>query len=417
MIFSILKSSFSLFILKGLNIISPLLLIPLISKSFGVGEVGQLFYYQSLAIVFSLVIEYGFNLYGTKRIAETLSKQKQSQIFFRVFITKSFLFLPVMLICILISLNTNPSLFSLSFFILAFASGLIQGLSPSWYFHGLNEMPKALIAEGRATLIYLALSVSSILYGVGIEIVIFSQFFSRFISYLPVYVKAFQHCIARQYAGLYTKIIIKELKNGWSFFVFRIVSSLYSKTSVFFLGFVADAASVANYSGAEKVAKGAAGLVSPISQALFPRMSYMIKHNLADSKKLFVKAVIILGGCSLFLSLCLYYAADIIIYHMLGKEYLAAVKILKILSILPFVVTVSNLFGVQLLLNLGKTIIFNRVIYFSALLHLVIIFFTIDLYGAIGLARQIVFIELLVSTLMIFLSISKTDYWCTVNEK
>lgn len=417
MISNILKSSLSLFALKGLNILSPLLIIPIITRSFEISSVGQLFYYQSIAIVLSLIVEYGFNLNGTKRVAETLSALKREQVFFKVFVTKLFLLIPLFLVCCLISINTESNLYDFCFIILAFLSGFAQGFTPSWYFHGMNEMPKAFWTEGRATIIYLLMSLGLIMGGAGIEFVIFSQFFSRFISYSPIYVKRIKYEVVKKYKGLIIKIIIFELKSGWSFFVFRLVSSLYTKTAVFFLGLYSETSSVANYSGAEKVAKGAAGLLSPISQALFPRMSYMIKNARQESKKLFLKAFFVLGGCAFLLSFIIYSMAGTIIFYMLGPEYELAISVLKILSVLPFVIVISNLFGVQLLLNLGENLYFNRVIYVSATVHLACVYFSVSLYGSIGMAVQIVVVESFVAVSMIILSLLKTNYWYMNYEK
>ena len=398
--------------------ISPIILIPLLTSKYAPSEVGKLFFYQALAVFLAMIIEYGFNLNGTKKVAQEFNEIEKCKHLTSILIAKIYLIIPSVVFLLSISLFVTEELYNSTFLTLALFSGVAQGFTPAWYYHGRNETNKALFYDGSAAILYLILTLIFVLLGFEVFSVILSQIISRVICYIFSYNKLLDSKLLRKYLRVSYSVAKKEIIEGFSFFFFRLTSSLYTKTSTFFLGMSESASVIASYSGAEKVSKGTCGLLSPISQALFPRLSYLLKHDIKQGKSLFISAGSTLIALSSITSISLFYFSETIINFLLGSGYEEAYFILKVLSLLPVVITVSNLFGVQLLLNLGLQKYFNRVIVICSLLHIVFITFSIHFYGVIGLAVQIVIIETLVAISMFLVSLFKTKFWCEqLNEK
>src|SRR5215467_5806099 len=76
------------------------------------------------------------------------------------------------------------------------------------------------------------------------------------------------------------------LKEGWGMFMFRSAEALYGVANSFLLGLFAPAAIVGYFSSAEKVSKATAGLVNPIRDSLYPRISHLMRHDRPEGIRL-----------------------------------------------------------------------------------------------------------------------------------
>jgi PST family polysaccharide transporter len=88
---------------------------------------------------------------------------------------------------------------------------------------------------------------------------------------------------------------------------------------------------------------------------------------------------------------------------ILGKEYLDSVIVLKILCWLPFIISISNVYGIQILLSLRKDKKFLNVVIFAAILSIILSLILTSYYKEIGTAITILIIEIFVSVSMLYL--------------
>ena len=94
-----------------------------------------------------------------------------------------------------------------------------------------------------------------------------------------------------------------------------------------------------------------------------------------------------------------------IVLLVVGDEYFKSILVLKILSILPFVIFVSNLAGVQIMLNLNYVKKYLYIYIYAGMFSILLTLILVPLYYEIGTAITVVATELLVSIMMIkFLS-------------
>ena len=76
--------------------------------------------------------------------------------------------------------------------------------------------------------------------------------------------------------------------------------------------------------------------------------------------------------------------------------------ILKIMSVLPIIISVSNLMGIQILIPFGYKKEFSKVLMVAGGLSLVIIYPAINLYAEYGAAILVVVTELIVTMMMVY---------------
>jgi PST family polysaccharide transporter len=84
----------------------------------------------------------------------------------------------------------------------------------------------------------------------------------------------------------------------------------------------------------------------------------------------------------------------------MGSEFDEAILILRILSPIPFLTALSNVFGIQLMLPLGKKKAFSIIVGSTSAINIIVISVLAYGWGALGAAIASFFAELLVTCLM-----------------
>ena len=84
----------------------------------------------------------------------------------------------------------------------------------------------------------------------------------------------------------------------------------------------------------------------------------------------------------------------------MGDSYEESILILRILSFFPFVVALSNIFGVQTMVTFGMQNVFSRILMFSALFNFILIFPLIYFWQGIGLSITVMIVESFVTITM-----------------
>jgi O-antigen flippase len=99
----------------------------------------------------------------------------------------------------------------------------------------------------------------------------------------------------------------------------------------------------------------------------------------------------------LLISLGLFIFSKNIIIYFAGNKFLPAVKILRVLSLLPIIISVSNIICMQILIPMNKKKAINKILGFCGFLSLVLVAPFIYYMGAFGAAINAVIIESFVS--------------------
>ena len=201
--------------------------------------------------------------------------------------------------------------------------------------------------------------------------------------------------------------ILLTLKDSANLFFSRVAISLYTTLIPVVLGIVSGHTNVAIYSLADKFRVAAQSVLTPISQALFPRLSYLYKHDPDEAKKLLKKSGLIMLILSFLMSVILFFSAELIIYIFGGENFYGAVLILKILSPIPFIICVSNLLGVQIMLPNNKIKAFNNILFVAGILSFILMYPLIKKWAEMGAAINILLIELFVASAMMMYVVQK----------
>jgi PST family polysaccharide transporter len=114
----------------------------------------------------------------------------------------------------------------------------------------------------------------------------------------------------------------------------------------------------------------------------------------------------VLIGCVAFL------LAPFLVHIMLGPGFEPAVPVLRVLALLPILLALSNVFGLQWMLPLGLDRPFNAIILGAGFINLSLAVVLAPHYAQMGMAYAVVFSETFVTLAMyVFLSIKKLGFW------
>jgi len=392
----LLGNFFSLSVLQGANYLLPLITLPYLVRVLGPEKFGLVAFAQAFIQYFVILTDYGFNLSATREISiHRENKQKVSEIFCSVLIIKFVLMvLGLILLCaIVFSFSKFKSDWQIYF--LTFGMVIGQVLFPVWLFQGMERMK----------FIALLNIASKLLFTISIFVVVREASDYVYVPLLNSLGFITAGTMGLWVAVRYFKVkakgppfieIKREFKNGWHIFISTVAVSFYRILPSFFIGVFHSYEMVAYYAVGEKLIRAILGLLQPVSQTLFPFMSRKFDKSLHSGMKSAKNVLKYLSIFTFFLFLFIFVFAPNIICLFAGETYTRSTTVLLILSPLPFVVGIANIFGVQIMLNVGLEKAFSRILTFGGGLALVLAVVLIPPYPLIGAGLCVLIAEVTV---------------------
>ena len=396
----------SLSILQIANYLFPLIVLPYVVRILGPAKYGLINFAAAFIAYFSLMCDYGFSLSGTKEISIIRDdKEKLSRTFSTIITIKLLLSVVSFLLFILIVyfipfFKNNWEVYVLSY-------GFVIGgvLFPGWFYQGIERMKYITIIqvfvrsiatvlifmlvkeENDYLLLVLLNSSAQILIGVAGLIVAGIKFKIKF--RLPSFEE-----------------IKIQLKSGWNIFQSMIAINVYTTSNTFILGLFASETIVGYYAAADKIRMAFQGVQSVLAQTVFPHVNSLVKESY-EKFILFIKRFLKLEVTIGFsVSLLLFIFSPQLVELLLGEKFVTSGELLRIISALPLLISLSNIFGIQIMLPLGYDRAFNRIISSAALLHILLLIVIVPAYFAIGTSIAVVITESVV-TLLTFLFVMR----------
>jgi PST family polysaccharide transporter len=393
----ILGNFLSLSTLEVVNYIIPLMTLPYLVRVLGPAKFGAVAFAQALVAYFVILTDYGYYLSGPRQISINRNDTLEvSRIFSRILIIKCLLMTITFLVLIII-IFTVPR-FTSDKFLYIFAFGNVVGdlLFPTWFFQGMERMK-------YITMLYL---VAKLFFLVAIFVVVRTQ---EHYVYVPLL-----NSLGLIIAGIISLVIIRryfhiqlllppmmdikrELKNEWHFFVSTLSMSFYTYSGVFILGLVAKETYVGYYSAAEKLIRAVQRLLWAGSQSVYPHINRLAAASKKGALRFLRKFSLVFVASFLLASIMIFVLADFIVRILLGPQYLDSVVVLRILAILPFIISVGNVFGVQTMLAFDLKEVFSRILFITASVNLVLVVILSLLYQHIGASIAAVVTECIVA--------------------
>lgn len=396
----LLENILSLGTIKGLEYILAFITFPYLVRVLRVEQYGLIIFAQSVVQYFVLFTDYGFNLLGPREIAQHDGVEERGSVFSNVFFAKLFLlFLSSIvfgtgLIVLKIYSNVDYLLYCI-FYLMVIGNVLF----PIWFFQGIQQMRYITFVNIVANVIRVA----------GIFIFVKSSqdylIAALFQAIVPLIASVFSWVIlVKDYPEVMVLPSIKGIKkmliDGWSIFTSTVAINLYTASNVVFLGMLTNNVVVGYFSGAKKIIDNITQLITPITQAIYPYVSKKASASKTDALRFLHKIVMFLGGGNFILSLFILMFAEWIVKLLLGNGYEQSVLLLRIMALLPVIISLSNVFGVQTMLVFGMQKAFSKILIMAAVLNTCIVFPLIYFFEGVGVSVSITVTECLVTVAM-----------------
>jgi len=389
----LLENFFSLSILQGANYILPLITLPYIVRVLGPEKFGLVMFAQAFIQYFNILTDYGFNLSATREISiHRESREKVSEIFSSVMIIKLGLLISSFIIMTAIVFSFEKFKKDWLIYYLTFGIVIGQALFPVWFFQGMERMKYITFLNITAKLIF-TISIFAFIHKVTdylyVPLVNSLGFIVAGILALRIVFKDFN--IKFKIPSL--SAIRHQLKEGWHIFVSTVAISLYTISNTFILGLFTNNTIVGYYAAAEKLIKAVQGLLNPVSQTIYPHISKLVKESEELGIKFIRKITYLIGSISFLISLGLFIMSGIIVDIVLGKQFTESVNVLKILAFLPFIIALSNIFGVQTMLTFDYKKAFSRILVSASIINIVLALILVPVYKHIGISFAVLISE------------------------
>lgn len=397
------KNFIALSVLQATNYIFPLITIPYITRIFGPEIFGLLNFATSILAYFWLLVNYGFDLSASRDIAQNRDNySKVNEIFNNVLFSKLFLYC-IAAVLFLICLFSIDKLYSYkSLYLIMFLGGIFNIFFPTWFFQGMEKLTFTAVFTFIIRLVFTVLifvlirsKEDYLLYPVS---TIAGQILVSIISII---------LITKQF-GIIIKIpklnkVLNTIKESWRLFATTVVINLYTTTNFVLLGFLAGNYEVGIYTAAYKVVIIFMSIISsPLSQALYPSIGYSFKLSLEEGIKKINKALKYIITLTLVTSIIMLAFPNLFIKLLFGYKFLEAIHTLQILSFIPLIIGLSNIFGIQGLLNLRKDKYVYGITTIGAIIGISLNFLLVPIFKQNGTAISWVITEIIITLLMFF---------------
>jgi O-antigen/teichoic acid export membrane protein len=396
------------------QVLFPLITFPYLARTLGPEHVGVLNFAESFAKYFVLLAALGIPIYGVREIAKVATDRVQlTKTATEIFIINALgtLLLSVIFlvfIFVLPQLAAEKSLFqwALAYFIL-------QVFQLEWFFSGVNQFKFIALRSLVIRLCFIA------------AVFLFIRNTNDYVNYFRMQVglavilaalngKRLWELLDFTSLSLKSLELKKHLKPMALLFLTIFTISVYFSLDTILLGFLANNESVGYYSSALKLNRLFIGVLSAISVAMFPGLVSLYHKGEKEAFVLLVKQCFyVLVSLAMPLVVGIITCAPEIIHILLGTAFDRAILPLQITAPLILIISMSGIFGFQILSAVGK----DKSILISALIgmfiSIVLAFLFVPSHQEIGAAITILVTELAVCTAFVFFTrkeISLSNY-------
>lgn len=340
-------------LLQGANYILPLLTIPYIARVISPDNFGLVSYAQAFVAYTTVLINFGFDYTITREIAANRNNGPLiSTIVSKTIVAKFAIFSLCTLVYIPLIYTIPKFSQNIDLYIYTFLVNIGIVLMPSWLFQGMEKLNYLAIFNFVIKVIFTILIFSLVKEDRDYIFIPLSTAIGQIvIGAISFYwaIKSFN--LKPYFAKL--KDVLGALKEGLPIFASTVAVTLYTTTNLVVLGFMESDATVGFYAASSKlVIIFISAVMVPVGLTLFPYIGKKLNESFSDGMNAIRRATLLTGGITLVISIALFFTAEYIIMIIYGPQFKEAASSLKVLSFLPFIIGLNNIFGTQGLLNL-----------------------------------------------------------------
>ncbi len=369
----LVRNTAALFVVQVSGYAAPLLVLPYLSRVLSTEHFGLIAYATSFNWYFLTLVEYGFNLTATRRVAICGDDiGKISRIFGSVMTAKALLTCIGFLLMVTAVLATPKLRPHFVLFCISYLAVLGDFLFPLWLFQGLQRMENLVWRDLSAKLLSMCLIFafvrhdSQYLWAAGFQAG--SAMLAGIAGLITVPLLTKVRWVKPTLAEVFM-----ELREGWAVFLSMAAMYMSSSTNTVILGLRAGPKEVAYYSAAYRLVVGVRMLVQPLVTALYPHISHMAVNSREGALAFLRKYALILSSPFLAASLVLLFGAWPVMHFLYGERYDPATPLLCIMAPGVFLLALQHMYSTFYMLAFGYEKQWSRLIMLGAVVNFAVL--------------------------------------------
>ncbi|GAW40334.1 Putative O-antigen transporter [Brevundimonas sp. SH203] len=324
---------------------APLLLYPVLTRRLGIEGFGVYAAGLSLALIVSVVVDYGLSVSGPRDIAARPADR--GEIVGRAVAVRVLLAPLAVCVGLCLSALTPVPGGATGATAVAILLGVGQGAGLLWYFQGIgNPAPMAMREVGfmlAAALIILAWP------GLGVAGALAMQAAGVWCGVAVGVVGVWRR---ERIARPSWSSVVAALRDGGPLFLSRAVIAAYTGAAVFAVAVLAGPAQAALYGVADRLVSAAGSLMRPLAGVIAPRIAGLLTHDPVAAFRTARWTLIGVFGAAAVVAAGLTVAAPMLMRGLFGAGFMGAKTPLRLLAATLPLVAISQVLGLHLMTSL-----------------------------------------------------------------
>lgn len=382
-----LANFFSLSLLQIGNYVLPMITLPIISRIIGPENYGAINYAFAYVGYFVLLINAGFDLYGTRLILQNRDNPVEiNKVFSRIIAAKTTLLVIAGFLFLLSIYFVGPLREQklITFFTFILCVGWV--INPSWLYHGMQDSRRYAVFSFVSKLLFSVLVVLAVQHR---EDYIYHPLITSLSHVLVSFISCYY--AMKKYGLKLCRVSRSEIKRTLNenrkLSLIWWISNQAQSTNLVIAGFFLLPLDLGYYSAALRLIFIIQSIISmPLNTVLFPYIGEAFLNNYEQGMKRLKKIFPLLTFIALGMTLGTLLFSKYVIHGFYGAEFAGAEELLKIFSIVLFFSTINGALGQQVLLNLKLDSVYMKFVMTGFFLNIIFLFLFIHLKGGVGAA-------------------------------
>lgn len=386
------------------GLLFPLITFPYASRILLADGIGLVNFFQSIVAYIILLSSIGIPLYAIREIARVRDDARQMNMTaIEILLLHACLTVVAYIVVSILCLTISDIKVDIPLFLVLSTSIFFTAIGCEWFYQGIEDFKYIAMRSLAVKCLYVFLLFSLVkskddlmIYGVLTIIGTVGNNIFNFIR-LRKYINSSLFHLRELHP-------FRHFRPASKVFVLNLIISLYVNLNTVMLGFMADVTAVGLFTAASKISHMMLGITGALQNAILPRTSNLMQSG--DYKKfeeLTQKVMDFIVLITLPLTVGLIIIAPSVITVLCGDSFRSAALSLAILSPIILVISLSGLFGVQMLYPQGKENIVIISTGLGAVVNLILNFFLIPIISYNGASIATLVAEIVVTASMAYL--------------
>lgn len=384
-------------ILQIVNLLLPIITVPYISRVLGSNGVGINSFTLANTQYFILIGTLGIGMYGNRQIAYCRgNKEEISKTFWSIYFLNLFTTTISLLVYLFIFGRTGEYR---GVYIIQSLNIVAAMIDITWLFMGLEDFKKTVTRNmivkivGVLCIFMFVKSKTDLNKYIFINSIVIVLGNLAMWMYVPTVINR---------ARINISDIVKHFKPTIILFIPQIAIQVYAVLDKTMLGIFTNVNEVALYDQSQKIVKIALAIVTSLGVVMLPRMSNLFASG--DNKtmnKYLNNTIVLVALISIPMTVGLAGISNEFMWFF-GSEFKDVSKLMIILSPILFIISISNVIGMQYLIPCNRTKEFTCSVIAGGIVNVICNLILIPKYNAIGACIATVISELVVTCIQVF---------------